>query len=180
MYQPAESLTLANARAVLGEGLRAIAAGQAEIDLSRLGTVDSSAVATLLAWKRAAAARNASLALTNAPASLQSLAGLYGVDGLGLTDPIGSHMEAPPPGRAGHEKSFPAEWFLARYGAPELAEEATAGLPAPADVAAARATLDCGPVRELLEATNDVISKAKEDGTYDELYKKWFGSAPKS
>jgi phospholipid transport system transporter-binding protein len=82
MYQPAESLTLANARAVLGEGLRAIAAGQAEIDLSRLGTVDSSAVATLLAWKRAAAARNASLALTNAPASLQSLAGLYGVDGL--------------------------------------------------------------------------------------------------
>lgn len=82
MYQPAESLTLANARAVLGEGLRAIAAGQAEIDLSRLGTVDSSAVATLLAWKRAAAARNAPLALTNAPASLQSLAGLYGVDGL--------------------------------------------------------------------------------------------------
>ncbi len=82
MYQPAESLTLANARAVLGEGLRAIAAGQAEIDLSRLGTVDSSAVATLLAWKRAAAARNASLALTNAPASLQSLAGLYGVDRL--------------------------------------------------------------------------------------------------
>ncbi|WP_164701770.1 hypothetical protein [Modestobacter sp. KNN46-3] len=90
-------------------------------------------------------------------------AGFYGVapglevrvvDGLGLTDPIGSHMEAPPPGRAGHEKSFPAEWFLARYGAPELAEEATTGLPAPADVAAARATLDCGPVRELLEATN--------------------------
>ena len=33
---------------------------------------------------------------------------------------------------------------------------------------------------ELLEATNDVISKAKEDGTYDELYKQWFGSAPKS
>jgi phospholipid transport system transporter-binding protein len=79
MYQPAEALTLANARVVLGEGLRAIAAGQAEIDLSRLGTVDSSAVATLLAWKRAAAARNAPLALTNAPASLQSLAGLYGV-----------------------------------------------------------------------------------------------------
>jgi phospholipid transport system transporter-binding protein len=79
MYQPAEALTLANARVVLGEGLRAIAAGQTEIDLSRLGTVDSSAVATLLAWKRAAAARNAPLALTNAPASLQSLAGLYGV-----------------------------------------------------------------------------------------------------
>jgi phospholipid transport system transporter-binding protein len=79
MYQPAESLTLANARRVLAEGLRAIAAGQPEIDLSRLATVDSSAVATLLAWKRAAAARNAPLAFRNAPASLQSLAGLYGV-----------------------------------------------------------------------------------------------------
>lgn len=79
MYQPAESLTLANARLVLTEGLRAIAAGEPEIDLSRLATVDSSAVATLLAWKRAAAARNAPLALTNLPASLQSLATLYGV-----------------------------------------------------------------------------------------------------
>ena len=79
MYQPAESLTLANARLVLTEGLRAIAAGQPEIDLSQLTAVDSSAVATLLAWKRAAAARNAPLTLTNLPASLQSLAGLYGV-----------------------------------------------------------------------------------------------------
>ncbi len=33
---------------------------------------------------------------------------------------------------------------------------------------------------ELLKATNDVISQAKEDGTYDETYKQWFGSAPKS
>ncbi len=79
MILSAESLTFANARLVLTEGLRAIAAGQPEIDLSRLATVDSSAVATLLAWKRAAAARNAPLALTNLPASLQSLAGLYGV-----------------------------------------------------------------------------------------------------
>jgi phospholipid transport system transporter-binding protein len=79
MVLSAESLTFANARLVLTEGLRAIAAGQPEIDLSRLATVDSSAVATLLAWKRAAAARNAPLALTNLPASLQSLAGLYGV-----------------------------------------------------------------------------------------------------
>ena len=82
MVLSAESLTFANARLVLTEGLRAIAAGQPEIDLSRLATVDSSAVATLLAWKRAAAARNTPLALTNLPASLQSLAGLYGVETL--------------------------------------------------------------------------------------------------
>ena len=50
MVLSAESLTLANARLVLAEGLHAIAAGQSEIDLSRLATVDSSAVATLLAW----------------------------------------------------------------------------------------------------------------------------------
>ena len=79
MYQPAESLTLANASMVLAEGLRAIAAGQPDIDLSRLATVDSSAVATLLAWKRAAAARNAPLALVNPPPSLRSLTELYGV-----------------------------------------------------------------------------------------------------
>ena len=79
MYQPAESLTLADARAVLGAGLQAIAGGQTEIDLARMSTVDSSAVATLLAWKRAAAARNAPLLLKNVPATLQSLAGLYGV-----------------------------------------------------------------------------------------------------
>lgn len=79
MYQPAESLTLADARAVLGAGLQAIAGGQTEIDLARMSTVDSSAVAILLAWKRAAAARNAPLALRNAPASLRSLAQLYGV-----------------------------------------------------------------------------------------------------
>ena len=79
MYQPAESLTIANARTVLADGLRAIAAGQPAIDLSGLTTVDSSAVATLLAWKRAAVARQATLALQNLPPSLLSLAELYGV-----------------------------------------------------------------------------------------------------
>ena len=79
MYQPVESLTFANARTVLAEGLRAIAGGQPGIDLSGLATVDSSAVATLLAWKRAAAARQVPLALHNLPPSLLSLAELYGV-----------------------------------------------------------------------------------------------------
>ncbi|MFC7217439.1 basic amino acid ABC transporter substrate-binding protein [Streptomyces polyrhachis] len=32
---------------------------------------------------------------------------------------------------------------------------------------------------ELLKAVNDVIAAAKADGTYDEIYKKWFGTAPK-
>jgi phospholipid transport system transporter-binding protein len=79
MFQTPDSLTLANAKAVLAQGLQAIAAGQADIDLSRLAAVDSSAVATLLAWKRAAASRGKALALRNPPASLHSLIQLYGV-----------------------------------------------------------------------------------------------------
>jgi polar amino acid transport system substrate-binding protein len=33
---------------------------------------------------------------------------------------------------------------------------------------------------ELLKTIDDVISKAKQDGTYDKIYKKWFGEAPSS
>ncbi len=33
---------------------------------------------------------------------------------------------------------------------------------------------------KLLSTTNDVISKAKSDGTYDSLYKQWFGAAPQA
>ena len=31
---------------------------------------------------------------------------------------------------------------------------------------------------ELLTSINDTVAKDKEDGTYDEIYKKWFGTAP--
>lgn len=33
---------------------------------------------------------------------------------------------------------------------------------------------------ELLESINTVISESREDGSYDELYEKWFGQAPAS
>ena len=33
---------------------------------------------------------------------------------------------------------------------------------------------------KLLESINQVIADAKSSGDYDEIYKKWFGSAPKS
>ena len=57
MYQPVDSLTLANAKAALAEGLAAIASGQNEIDLSRVAMVDSAAVALLLAFAVLAGAR---------------------------------------------------------------------------------------------------------------------------
>ncbi len=34
--------------------------------------------------------------------------------------------------------------------------------------------------KELLDSTNQVIADLKDDGTYDEIYKKWFGKAPES
>ena len=82
MFKPAASLTVDNASDVLAAGLKAIAAGQSSIDLSALTTVDSSAVATLLAWQRAAQHRGSTLALGVLPANLQSLADLYGASAL--------------------------------------------------------------------------------------------------
>lgn len=81
-YQPRESLTAQNAETALQAGLQAITAGQQEMDLALLGNVDSAAVATLLAWKRAAAEKGAPLKFHHVPANLQSLANLYGVDAL--------------------------------------------------------------------------------------------------
>jgi phospholipid transport system transporter-binding protein len=79
VFRPTLTLTVNNAKATFEAGLRAIEGGQPEIDLAQLTAVDSAAVATLLAWQRAAVARGATLAYRNMPANLRSLADLYGV-----------------------------------------------------------------------------------------------------
>ena len=79
MFRPTLTLTVNNAKAALEAGLRAVEEGQAEIDLAQLTALDSAAVATLLAWQRAAQRRGSVLRFTNLPASLESLAALYGV-----------------------------------------------------------------------------------------------------
>lgn len=76
------TLTVNNAAQALEVGLRAIADGHTEIDLGALSAVDSAAVATLLAWQRAAAARGRTLRLSNLPPSLRGLIELYGATGL--------------------------------------------------------------------------------------------------
>ncbi|RDK09014.1 toluene tolerance protein [Cupriavidus lacunae] len=76
------SLTNQNAAAVLRDGLARVAQGEVQVDCAGLAQVDSSAVAVLLAWNRAAAARNLALSLRGVPAQLSQLASLYGVDGL--------------------------------------------------------------------------------------------------
>jgi phospholipid transport system transporter-binding protein len=82
MYRPALTLTVDNAQTVLHDGLRAIADGQTQFDLAEVTAVDSAAVATLIAWQRAAARRGASLVFNHVPDSLQSLIALYGVNEL--------------------------------------------------------------------------------------------------
>lgn len=46
------TLNFINAKQVLQEGLDAIANGEHECDLSKLGQVDSASVAVLLAWQK--------------------------------------------------------------------------------------------------------------------------------
>jgi phospholipid transport system transporter-binding protein len=79
MFQISPTLTVDNAKAVLQDGLQAIAAGEREFDLAPMATADSAAVATLLAWQRAARARGTALIFKNLPTVLQSLVRLYGV-----------------------------------------------------------------------------------------------------
>lgn len=76
------SLNFSNAREVLKEGLEAIARGEHECDLGNLIQVDSTSVAVLLAWQRAALENHASLRFVRTPESLVSLATLYGVNEL--------------------------------------------------------------------------------------------------
>lgn len=82
MFKPGATLTVDSASATLAAGLQAIAAGQAEIDVSDVAVVDSSAVAVLLAWQRAAAEKNITMRFGTLQTSLQSLVDLYGAASL--------------------------------------------------------------------------------------------------
>ena len=85
------SLTVQNAKAALDQGIAAIKAGQTVFDLGTVQMADSSAVAVLLAWKRAARKAGAALSYMNLPAGLQSLAALYGVDEFLVESPANLH-----------------------------------------------------------------------------------------
>jgi len=85
------SLTVQDATAALDQGFAAIKAGQTIFDLGAIETADSSAVAVLLAWKRAALKSGAALSYVNVPPGLQSLAALYGVDEFLVASPANLH-----------------------------------------------------------------------------------------
>lgn len=79
MYQPAFPLTRDMARKAYQAGLDAIAAGETEFDFAAVPAVDSTAVAALVGWQRAALRRGVVLVFIHVPDNLQSLMDLYGV-----------------------------------------------------------------------------------------------------
>ena len=90
MFESGTTLTHATASAAYQAGLGRIAAGansaELQVDCAALAQFDSSALAVLLGWRRAAAVRGLSLQVLNLPAQLASLALAYGIDTL-LTSP---------------------------------------------------------------------------------------------
>lgn len=93
---------------------------------------------------------------------------VYIADALSLADPVGSHLRLVKRGRPGHEKLVPSAWVVARFGRP--------GIPLPViydglfrgptqlsarDVAAARAALRCGDLRDMLAAADDPLTPGR-------------------
>jgi phospholipid transport system transporter-binding protein len=78
----AGEIGMANAATVAALGRAAIEQGDAQFDLSAVTRCDSSAVAVLLEWQRAAQERGLALSVIAPPAGLVSLATVYGVDDL--------------------------------------------------------------------------------------------------
>lgn len=73
------SMTMDNAAVLLAQGMAALDAGRTAFDLAGVTEVDSSGLALLFGWQRAAQAQGKSLAIINPPHNLRSLADVYGV-----------------------------------------------------------------------------------------------------
>ena len=72
-------MTMAAAAALLAEGEAAIASAATAFDLAAVTELDSSCLAVVFGWMRAARAAGKSLRLMNPPQNLLSLAAVYDV-----------------------------------------------------------------------------------------------------
>ncbi|MFL9866413.1 STAS domain-containing protein [Paraburkholderia fungorum] len=81
-FESGATLTHESAKVAFEAGLQRIAAGATGVDCAPLVQFDSTALAVLLAWERAAQARGIVFEIVNLPAGLASLAQAYGVDTL--------------------------------------------------------------------------------------------------
>lgn len=75
-------MTMDNATALLAQGVTALGAGCTTFDLAAVTDVDSSGLAVLFGWQRAAMSQGKTIALVNSPRNLRSLADVYGVSSL--------------------------------------------------------------------------------------------------
>ena len=78
-YLPSKVITHENADAQLVAGTKAILAGQSTISFKQTNHVDSTAVACIVGWQRAAQQNNHSVTFEDLPPSLVNLMELYGV-----------------------------------------------------------------------------------------------------
>jgi phospholipid transport system transporter-binding protein len=81
-FSTGSTLTHASAKAALAAGVVSIEAGATGVDCTPLAEFDSSALAVLLAWRRAAHTRGIAFEIANLPVGLASLAQVYGIDAL--------------------------------------------------------------------------------------------------
>jgi phospholipid transport system transporter-binding protein len=72
-------MTLETASALLAEGVAALTHDEAIFDLAAVAEIDSSGLAVLFGWLRAAGAQGKTLRIANPPHNLLSLAEVYGV-----------------------------------------------------------------------------------------------------
>lgn len=75
----AGAMTVAAAAGLLAEGTAILARADALFDLSAVTEVDSSGLAVLFGWQRAAKRSNKQIRIANPPHNLRSLADVYGV-----------------------------------------------------------------------------------------------------
>ena len=72
-------MTMSGAKELLGEGEAAIRGNVSAFDLAAVTDMDSSCLAVVFGWMRAAKTAGKSLRLLNPPQNLLSLAAVYGV-----------------------------------------------------------------------------------------------------
>jgi phospholipid transport system transporter-binding protein len=75
-------LVMGNARGLLDAGRSALQAGEMVFDFSQVEEADSSALAVMLGWLRAADTVGARIKFAHIPMGVRSLAELYGVTDL--------------------------------------------------------------------------------------------------
>ncbi len=80
-------VTFANIKRVLEEGLQHVQDGIRSVDFAEVNELDSSLLAAMLAWLRAARDEKSDLVFTSLPADLVTLARVYGVEQLLPTAP---------------------------------------------------------------------------------------------